>query len=129
MNTHILIAQRHLFKVLSGTLFVACVSQAAMALPSDASGSLDMNGNGLPRLTTDTCYASYNGSINAMGQSNFPVAFRLFRDGIPVTADSAATWFQANNSTIAFQPGNYQMIAVNKMPTRPARITMSLTCS
>jgi hypothetical protein len=71
------------------------------------------------------CYASTG--FNASGQSNFPVAFRLRRDGTVIASD-VTTWFQANNGTIAFQPGTYELVAVNQTPNRPARISMSLTC-
>jgi len=114
--------------VLSATsigLLAAVMSTSAVALPSDASGNLDINSNGYPRLAPDTCYAS--SGVNASGQSNVPVAFRLRRDGIVVATDTA-TWFQANNSTIPFQPGTYEFVAVNQTSNRPARIIMSLTC-
>ena len=107
-------------------LIAALVGGTAAALPTDASGNLDLNSNGLPRLSPDTCYAA--SSVNATGQSNFPVAFKLFRDGAPVSADPSGTWFQANNGTFQFQPGMYELVAVNNTPSRKARVILSLVC-
>ena len=122
-------ATRHWRKwILSATsvgLLAAVMSTSAAALPTDASGNLDINNNGYPRLATDACYAS-NG-INASGQSDFPVGWRVRRDGTVVSSDMA-TMFRANNGTIQFQPGTYQLFAVNETPNRPARVILSLTC-
>jgi hypothetical protein len=106
-------------------LLAAVLSSSAVALPSDASGNLDRNENQLPRLAPDACYAS--SSVNADGQSNFPVAFRLRRNG-ELVASNETTLFRANNGTIAFQPGLYELVAVNQKPDWPARVTMSLVC-
>ncbi len=109
-------------------LLAAVLSSSAVALPSDASGNLDRttNENQFPRLAPDSCYA--NSSVNANGQANFPVAFRLRRNGELVASDTT-TLFRANNMTIAFQPGLYELVAVNQQPEWPARITMSLVCN
>ena len=124
------ISRNHFSRRLQGVTITAALavvmSSPAWALPTDASGTLDLNDAGLPRLAPDSCYA-VNG-VNAIGSANFPVRFRLSRDGNPVTADVDTTWFQANNSTFSFQPGTYQLVAVNRNPARPARIMMSLNC-
>jgi hypothetical protein len=108
-------------------LLAAVLSSSAVALPSDASGNLDRtdNANMYPRLAPDACYAS--SSVNADGQSNFPVVFRLRRNG-ELVASNETTLFRANNGTIAFQPGLYELVAVNQKPDWPARVTMSLVC-
>jgi hypothetical protein len=109
----------------AGVLAVT-IASGAMALPSDASGRMDLNENGYATLAPDTCYAS--SGINASGQSDFPVAWRLRRDGVVVASD-VTTWFQANNGTIQFRPGTYELRAVNNQrPTDPVRLTMSLVC-
>ena len=107
------------------SLLAAGMSTSAVALPSDASGNLDTNNNRYPRLATDACYAS-NG-INASGQSDFPMGWRVRREGTVVASDMA-TMFRANNGTIQFQAGPYQLFAVNENPNRPARVILSLTC-
>jgi hypothetical protein len=107
------------------SLLAAVLSDSAVALPSDASGTLDHHENQLPRLAPDACYAS--SSVNASGQSNFPVAFRLRRNGSQVASD-VTTWFQANNGTIPFQTGLYELVAVNQTPEKSARVTLSLVC-
>lgn len=128
MNTKVIKDSRKRFLPLTAVgLLTAVMSSSALALPSDASGNLDVTAGGLPRLSTDACFAA--NSVNAMGSSNFPVRFNLFRDGIRVSGDGDTTLFTANNSTINFQPGIYKLSAVNTNPTRPARIIMSLVCS
>jgi hypothetical protein len=101
------------------------LSGSAVALPSDASGNLDRNENQFPRMAPDACYAS--SSVNADGQGNFPMAFRLRRNG-EVVASDVTTLFRANNGTIAFQRGLSELVAVNQRPEWPARLPMALVC-
>jgi len=105
----------------------ALASGPVAALPNDASGHLDINSNGLPRLSPDTCYA--RNSVTATGSSNIPVVFRLFREGEtnPV-AQQETTWFNIDTGNIDFREGRYLLNAVNRTLTRPARITMTLNC-
>ena len=110
----------------AAALLAVTISSGAVALPSDASGHMDINDNGFATLAPDMCYAS--SGINASGQSDFPVTWRLRRDGVVVASD-VTTWFQANNGTIQFQPGTYELKAVNNQrPNDPVRLTMSLVC-
>lgn len=113
--------------ITTAALLTAIMSSSALALPSDASGNLDVTAGGLPRLSPDTCFAA--NSVNAMGSSNFPVRFRLFRDGSIVSKDGDTAFFKADNGTFQFLPGTYKLEAINTNPTRPARIIMSLVCS
>jgi hypothetical protein len=107
-------------------LLAVTLSSGAMALPSDASGHMDINETGFATLEPDSCFAS--SGINASGQSDFPVAWRLRRDGVAVATD-VTTSFQANNGTIQFLPGTYELRAVNNQrPTESVRLTMSLVC-
>jgi hypothetical protein len=118
------------YRLLSFPLLVAAAltSNLAAALPNNASGHIDLNSNGLPRLSPDTCYAM--NSVTATGSSNIAVNYRLFRDMEPIpVAQAETTWFSADNSTIDFRPGRYQLVGINKTPTRPARVVMTLNCT
>jgi len=114
-----------LWSAIGISLLAVVLTSSAVALPSDASGNLDRNENQLPRLAPDACFAS--SSVNADGQSNVPVAFRLRWNG-ELVASAVTPWFQANNGTFPFQPGVYELVAVNQTPDWPARVTMSLVC-
>jgi hypothetical protein len=65
--------------IAGASALVACGT--AMAVTNVAGGNLDLNSGGLPRLAPDTCVAMTR--VDAKGRSNFPAAFRLFRDGVP----------------------------------------------
>jgi hypothetical protein len=57
------------------------------------------------------------------------VAFRLRRDGIVVSEAAPATSFQVPNPQFTFQPGMYELVAVNNQtPNTPARLILSLSC-
>jgi hypothetical protein len=44
-------------------------------------------------------------------------------------APAAAVAFQVPNPTFTFQPGMYQLVAVNNLtPNTPARLILSLSC-
>lgn len=117
---------RTYFARISGTGFLAGAATlvacgTAMAVTNVAGGNLDLNSGGLPRLSPDTCVAMTR--VDAKGRTNFPAAFRLFRDGVPVSADQETTDFHADNTTIAFQPGRYELVVVNKRPDRKLRVS------
>jgi hypothetical protein len=71
-------ASKRFLPITMAGLLAVTLSGSAMALPNDASGNLDLNSNGLPRLSPDICYAA--NSVNAIGSSNFPVGFCLFSE-------------------------------------------------
>jgi hypothetical protein len=106
--------------LLAGTIALLTCG-ASMAVTNVAGGNLDLNANGFPRLAPDTCYAYTR--VDAKGRTNFPAAFRLFRDGVPVSADQETAEFHADNSTIDFRPGRYELVVVNKRPDRKLRVS------
>jgi hypothetical protein len=122
--------RRWLLSTTSVGLLAAVMSTSAGAVPRDASCNLDINNNGFPRLSPDTCYASNGVFANGQSSNQVPVAFRLFRDGVKVSEAAPALAFQVpGNPDFTFQPGLYEFVAVNNLtPTYPARIIMSLSC-
>ena len=121
--------RKRIVSITSVGLLAAVMSTSAIALPRDASGNLEINNNGFPRLSPDTCYATT--AVYASGQSTngVPVAFRLRRDGIVVSEAAPATSFQVPNPQFTFQPGMYELVAANNQtPNTPARLILSLSC-
>ena len=49
--------RKRILSVTSVSLLAAVMSTSAVALPRDASGNLDINSNGFPRLSPDQCYS------------------------------------------------------------------------
>lgn len=101
-----------------------------------ASGILDKNSNKQPRLATAECEAME--FVRAKGQSNFAIGLRLFyrpsvqAQQVAVAGGNSLTELTIDeDSDFSFQPGLYQLVAVNnnaKTPQRPATITLKLSC-
>jgi hypothetical protein len=122
--------RKRIVSVTSVGLLAAVLSTSASALPRDASGNLDLNNNGMPRLSPDQCYATTAVYANGQSSNGVPVAFRLFRDGVKVSEATSALAFQVpGDPYFTFQPGMYQLVAVNNLtPYTAARLILSLSC-
>src|SRR5690349_20227798 len=105
-----------------------------MTTQAMASGILDKNSYKQPRLATAECAAM--NFVRAKAESNFLTGLRLFyrpsaqAPQVAVAGGNALTELNIDAaSAFPFQPGLYQLVAVNnntKTPQRAATITLQL---
>lgn len=112
-------------------LLTAVMSSNAIAADVTANGDLKDNNDlasARPVLSTAECVAFY--SVTASGDSNFPGAYKVFRDGAPVGGDRETASYRFSEAVpIQGVPTRYRIQVVNRNPSRWLRVGMKVSCT